>query len=103
MDIAHEILADFQQLLSEHGVPARWKSTDLRVLVSRVRREQQIDLGGFVESPELSLRVAKNTFPGDLPKTGERITLQGRDYRISRVADHDRSPILLLNLTSTDE
>jgi hypothetical protein len=47
--------------------------------------------------------VAKNAFPDDLPKTGERITLQGSDYRISRVADHDRSPILLLNLSSTDE
>ena len=103
MGLASEILADFHQLLAERGVPARWKSSDLLVLVSRTRREQQIDMGGFVESPELSLRVAKASFSGDLPKTGERITLQGKDYRISRVADHDRSPLLILNLTSADE
>jgi len=103
MSIESEILDDLQQLLAEHGVNARWKSIDLLVLVSRIRGDQQIDMGGFVESPDLSLRVAKSSFPAALPKFGERIVVDGADYRVSKVSNHPRSPLLTLSLTSTDE
>lgn len=103
MGIESEILADLYQLLSEHGVKARWKSIDLLVLVSRVRNDQQIDLGGFVESPDLSLRVPKLAFPNTLPKFGERIEVEGAEYRIVKVSNHPRSPLLILNLATTDE
>ena len=103
MTLASEILADLHHLLTEHGVTARWKNLDLLVLVSRVRNEQQIDMGGFVESPDLGLRVPKLAFPDALPKFGERIEVDGTDYRISRVAIHPRSPLLTLTLSSTDE
>ena len=103
MSLELEILADFRQLLAEHGVGARWKTIDLRVLVSRVRNEQQIDMGGFVESPDLSLRVPKTSFPAAIPKFGERIEVDGTEYRISKVSAHTRSPILNLSLTTTDE
>jgi hypothetical protein len=103
MSLESEILQDLHQLLSEHGVRARWKSIDLLVLVSRVRNDQQIDIGGFVDSPDLSLRVPKLAFPGPLPKFGERIELDGTEYRISKVSSHPRSPLLTLSLFSTDE
>jgi len=38
-------------------VKARWKGIVLLVLVSRVRNDQQIEMGGFLDSPDLSLRV----------------------------------------------
>ena len=82
---------------------ARWQGIDLLVLVSRVKREQQIEMGGFVESPELSLRVPKLAFPNTLPKFGERIEVDGVQYRISQVSSHPRSPILTLSLSTTDE
>ena len=73
MGLESDILSDFRQLLTEHGVNARWQGIDLLVLVSRVKRGQQIEMGGFVESPELSLRVPKAAFPNMLSKFGERI------------------------------
>lgn len=103
MELESEILSDLRQLLSEHGVRARWQELDLLVLVSRVKREQQIEMGGFVESPDLSLRVPKLAFPATLPKTGERIEVDGTEYRISQVSSHPRSPILTLSLSTTDE
>lgn len=103
MSLESEILADLHQLLTEHGARARWKSIDLLVLVSRVRNEQQIDMGGFVESPDLSLRVPKRAFPAALPKLGERIEVDGTEYRITKVGNHPRSPLLTLTLSSTDE
>jgi hypothetical protein len=103
MSLESEILSDLHQLLSEHGVRARWKSIDMLVLVSRVRNDQQIDMGGFVESPDLSLRVPKLAFPAVLPKFGERIEVDGTEYRISKVSSHPRSPLLTLSLSSTDE
>lgn len=103
MSLESEILSDIQQLLSEHGVRARWQTIDLLVLVSRLKREQQIDMGGFVDSPDLSLRVPKLAFAGPLPKFGERIEVDGSEYRISQVSSHPRSPLLTLSLSTTDE
>lgn len=103
MALESEILDDLHQLLSEHGVRARWKSIDLLALVSRVRKDQQIDMGGFVESPDLSLRVPKLAFTGALPQFGERIEVDGAEYRISQVSSHPRSPLLTLSLSATDE
>jgi hypothetical protein len=57
MSLESEILADLRQLLSEHGVKARWKGIVLLVLVSRVRNDQQIEMGCFTESPECCQRV----------------------------------------------
>jgi hypothetical protein len=103
MSLESDILADLRQLLTEHGVKARWKGIDLLVLVGRVERSQQIEMGGFVDSPELSLRVPKTAFTGPLPKFGERIEVEGTEYRISQVSGHPRSPLLTLSLSSTDE
>lgn len=103
MSLESELLADLHQLLTEHGVRARWQSIDLLVLVSRVRNDQQIDMGGFIASPDFSLRVPKLAFPAALPKFGERIEVDGTEYRISRVSNHPRSPLLTLSLSSTDE
>ncbi len=103
MSLDSEILADLRQLLTEHGVQARWNGIDLLVLVSRVRRDQQIDIGGFVDSPDLSLRAPKTAFPAALPKLGERIEVEGTEYRIVQVSNHPRSPLLTLSLATPDE
>jgi len=103
MSLESEILSDLRQLLDEHGVKARWQDIDLLVLVSKVDTKQQIDMGGFVETPDLSLRVPKAAFPNTLPKFGERIEVDGKEYRISQVSGHPRSPLLTLSLTTTDE
>jgi hypothetical protein len=103
MSLESEILSDLRQLLDEHGVKARWQGIDLLVLVSRVDTKQQIDMGGFVDSPDLSLRVPRIAFPNMLPKFGERIEVEGTEYRISQVSGHPRSPLLTLSLSTTDE
>ena len=103
MSLNSEILSDLRQLLTEHGVRARWQGLDMLVLINRVKREQQMEMGGFVESPELSLRVPKAAFPNTLPKFGERIEVEGTEYRISQVSSHPRSPLLTLSLSTTDE
>jgi hypothetical protein len=103
MSLESDILADFHQLHSEHGVQARWKGISLSVLVSRLRNDQQIEMGGFVESPDLSLRVPKLVFVSVIPKLGDRIEVDGIDYRITKVGNHPRSPLITLSLTSVDE
>ena len=103
MSLESDILSDLQQLLAEHGTAALWNGLNLSVLVSRLRSEQQIDIGGFVESPDLSVRVAKSAFPAAMPKMGERILVDGAAYRISKVSSHTHSPLLTLTLTTTDE
>jgi hypothetical protein len=103
MSLESDILNDLQQLHHEHGVKGQWNGINLLVLVSRNRNEQQLDIGGFVDSPDLSLRVPKLAFTAALPKIGERMEVDGAVYRISRVSSHPRSPLLTLSLSSTDE
>ena len=103
MALHDDILSDLRQILTEHGVKVRWKGIDLTALASRVRSEQQIEIGGLVESPDLDLRVPKSTFAGPLPKFGERIEVEGIAYRIVRVGGHPRSPMMVLSLASVDE
>ena len=103
MSLESDILSDFQQILSEHGTAAIWNGINLSVLVSRVRGEQQIEIGGFVESPDLSVRVAKSAFQAASPKMGERIVVDCTAYRIGKVSSHPRSPILTLTLSTADE
>lgn len=76
---------------------------DFHGLISRVRNDQQIEIGGFVESPDFSLRVLKTAFPGSLPKFGDRIAVDGMEYRVAKINSHPRSPLLTLHLTTTDE
>ena len=83
MSLESDILSDLQQLLQEHGVKAQWNGINLLVLVGRNRNEQQIEMGGFVDSPDLSLRVPKLAFPAALPKLGERMDIDGVDNRIT--------------------
>jgi hypothetical protein len=103
MSLESDTLNDLQELLQEHGVKARWNGINLLVLVSRNRNEQQLEMGGFVESPDLSLRVSKLAFVSVLPKLGDRIKVDGAVHRITRVSSHPRSPLLTLSLSSTDE
>lgn len=102
MNLEAEILADFRRLLTERGVRARWQGKTIDVLASRARAEQQLDIGGYVSSPEVTLRFIKSDV-SSLPKTGDRIEVDGTDHRVSRVSNHPRSPILTLTLTTTDE
>ncbi len=56
-----------------------------------------------MDAPELTLRVARASFPAALPAPGHRIEVDGAAYRISQVSNHPRSPILSFTLTTTDE
>ena len=103
MDLEQDILSDLRQLLSEHGVAARWNNLALLVLASRVERDKQMEIGGFVDSPDMSARVPKAAFPAARPKTGDRFEVDGECYRITRVSGHPRSPLLTLVLSSADE
>ena len=84
-------------------MPVRWKTLDSSALTSRVQADQQVGFGGLVTSPELALRSVRDEFPGPLPKFGERIEVDGATYRIAKVGNHPRSPLVTLSLTSTDE
>ena len=53
-------------------------------------------LGGYVESPDLTVRVPRTAFAAQLSQYGQRITVDGEVYRISRVSSHPRSPLLTL-------
>ena len=103
MDLEDSIRADLDELLAEHGVGARWNGLDLMVLASRASLDQNIEAGGFVDAPDLSIRVPAYALPDVKPRNGERVTVDGDDYRIVRVSKHPRSPLVTLVLAAADE
>ena len=103
MDLSSEILGDLAELLTEHGVQAQWQGVSLIVLASSISTGSEIAIGGYVESPDISERVPRAVFTGQVPAFGLRIEVGGESYRIAKVGGHPRSPLLTLVLTSTDE
>ncbi len=103
MGLENEILTDLIQLLAEHGVNCRWQTTSFLALATTIKVEQQMELGGFVEMPDLNLKFPKNVFTGAIPEFGQRIVVDGKQYRIIKVSGHPRSPLMTLTLSTTDE
>lgn len=103
MDLEDSIRADLDELLAEHGVVASWNGLDLMVLAGRASLDQDMAVGGFVDAPDLSIRVPCSALPAAGPKNGDRVTVDGEDYRIVRVSRHPRSPLVTLVLAAADE
>ncbi len=103
MDLEDSIRVDLDELLAEHGVGARWNGLDLMVLAGRASRDQNIEIGGFVDAPDLSIRVPSYALPAAGPKNGDRVTVDGDGYRVVRVSRHPRSPLVTLVLAAADE
>lgn len=103
MSLSDEILRDFQKLLNERGVTFNWNGSDYLGLMSRIRVEQEFMVGGMVESPESTLRVPTSAFVGAQPDFGQRLTINGDEYRIFRVRKHPASPLLTLEIGPVDE
>ena len=72
-------------------------------LASRNRNEQQLDIGGFVDSRNLGLRVPKIAFLAALSKLGERMEVNDLVYRITPFSSRQRAPLNNLSLSTTDE
>jgi hypothetical protein len=73
------------------------------VLASRISTGGEIAIGGYVESPDLSIRVPRAAFTGPVPAFGQRIEVGGESYRIAKVGGHPCPLLLTLVLTSTGE
>jgi hypothetical protein len=104
MSIELEIAADFESLTAEHGVAATWNGRTFTALASRVRESQKLDVGGYVESPEITIRALKSSFSsGAMPELGDLVAVDGVEYRVTKPSNHPRSPILLLTLSTANE
>jgi hypothetical protein len=103
MSLESEIAADFESLAAEHGVSVTWMGITFSAMVSRARLDQQIDIGGFVSSYDMTLRALKASFSAALPEIGDIMTVDGTAYRSTKISNHPRSPLLLINLSTPDE
>ena len=103
MSLDAEILADFIYLLDEHGVSCVWNGTSFTGLSSPIRNEQQIEVGGFVEGPDLTVRAPNTAFTGATPAFGDKMTVDGDEYRVFKTRSHPRSPLLTFELMTKDE
>jgi hypothetical protein len=99
MSLDAEIAADFLTMLDDYGVTATFGDQSALALVSQVRNEQELDLGGMVQSPDLKIRLPKSSFD-PLPTHGSMLEIDGEDYRVSKVSAHPRSPLVTFELVS---
>jgi hypothetical protein len=103
MSLESEIAADFASLALENGVSVTWCEKTFTALASRASNEEQIAIGGFVESPDMRIRALKSEFTTGLPGIGDLIGVDGSVYRVTKVSRHPKSPVVVFTLATADE
>jgi hypothetical protein len=102
MGLGEQIDRDFAALLHEYGTVAVCDGRAFPVMAGQVRTEQELELGGMAQSPELRVRFQRSAVD-PIPAFGALIEVKGASYRVSRVVSHPNSPLVTLELVSPDE
>lgn len=103
MSLKAEKAADLLAIIADVGEPIIWNGQTFSALVSVPAIAQEFEIGGFMASVDFTVKIPIQMFPGVRPKHGDRMTFEGNDYRVTRVANHPQYPMLVLTLSSPDE
>jgi|GEM_PF-791851 len=104
MALREEKAADLAQIIFEVGVPVVWKGKTFSALVSVPVIGQEFEVGGLIESVDFTVKILLDSFPGaDLPKHGDRVTFETKEYRIVRISSHPQYPALTFGISPLHE
>lgn len=99
MNLRDEKTADLAGILTEIGETVTWQGQSYIALVSEPTISEQLNLGGFVESGDFTIKIMRSAFTGSKPKLGDLIGFEDEEYRVTRVTDQPQYPMLVLVVT----
>jgi hypothetical protein len=97
-DIRKSLIGDAEQVFTFQG-------SDYSGRITPLGMTRPLEVGGFQEEPTLSLLVALITAEGNRtfgtrPAVGDRVTVQGKDYRILSINTDNLGAFMSIDLTS---
>lgn len=103
MSLKDEKAGDLAKILNAVGETVTWNGRSLRALVSDPAIGEELNLGGFTSTGDFTIKISIADFEGgSRPKLGEIIGFDGDHFRISRVTNHPRYPMLVLVVSPKD-
>lgn len=91
------IASDFSELLSERGVGVEWKGRSFRALIGSPSVEYGLVAGGFDPSSAVMVRALRADVGPPLPSRGDRMTADGRAYKVTGLTDNSNWPIITIH------
>jgi hypothetical protein len=93
-----EIDSDLGEILADAGITVEIDGRPVSAMVSNPVLGHQLALGGLDDESELEIRCRKSAFNGmAMPKTGSRVTVDGRVFRVDKVTVHPASPVVVIS------
>lgn len=96
MSIKDEKAADLAGVLLEIGEPVIWNGQTFQALVSDPAIGETLELGGFTDTGDFTIKIPRTSFGAQLPKLGEIVEFEGTRFRIVRITNHPQYPLIVL-------
>ena len=96
MSIKDEKAADLAAILAEVGETVVWNGQPYRALVSDPTIGERLEIGGFADTGDFTIKIPRSAFSGRLPKLGEIVEFEGERFRIARITNHPQYPMIVL-------
>ncbi|HPA20879.1 MAG TPA: hypothetical protein PLU30_24235 [Verrucomicrobiae bacterium] len=91
------IESDFSELLSERGVGVEWKGRSFYALIGSPAVEYGLVAGGFDPSSAVMIRALREDVGPPVPTRGDRLTADGRAYKVTGITDNSNWPIITIH------
>jgi len=99
MTLTEEVAEDFARLLGEEGrgVRVAWGQKSFRALIGSPSVEYGLVAGGFDPSSAVMVRALRADVGPPLPSRGDRLTTDGRAYKVTGLTDNSNWPIITIH------
>ncbi|XHR27614.1 MAG: hypothetical protein ACFUZC_16940 [Chthoniobacteraceae bacterium] len=98
MSLSDEKAADLAGLLNEIGEPVIWNGHTYRAIITAIESMESLQIGGFGEEYDFTVKIAKAALGHCRPKVNEAIQFDRKTYRISKVSESPSYPMVTLTV-----
>ena len=98
MPLHDEKSAALDEMLSEVGEPVVWNGRTLKAIITSVESSGTLQIGGFGEEYDFTVKIAKAALGGARPKPNEPVQFDGKTWRISKVSESPGYPMVTLTV-----
>lgn len=102
MTLAQERALDVAEIAAADGVPITVNGEAVTALVSRGEITHALEMGGFIESGRLVIKILKTALTS-APAQGDDVEIDGRAFVVDGVESHAQFPAWVLSLKGASE
>lgn len=107
--IPDEIRDDLLSMIEDDPALFQFNGVEYRGTISGINRSRPLEIGGFNDTPQISIAInlrdaqGDNVFGQDRPRVGSRITYRETEYRVDSTEIDTMEQAMQLNLRSKDQ